>query len=175
MRRRGKNKHHHVATLNIVELAMRRVRKLARSDVDAHRAIARDNLAVLVGSEANCAERLMHLKSLADMANLSQTLAKMGLGSGALAVGIIERAQAALAAIAKSGPLDQWRADADQAEAIEWLIALHCEAQLAHASYGEFEDALKQTHQRVQQALAGNAGKADVVVPGEIGTRELAL
>jgi hypothetical protein len=111
-----------------------------------------------------------HWCSLADTAEVSQTLAGMGLGSGPEADRIIGDAKMALQAVKqRKAERGTWTLYPAEIEALDWLITLHGSTQLPACSYGEFDEAFHATHRRLRQALAGNAAPGKVVVVGDMG------
>ena len=109
-----------------------------------------------------------HWRSLADAANVAETLSAMGIGRGQQAADVLDSAQAALAAVhRRHAERGSWTLYAAELDALHWLIALHAK-QLAECSRGEFERALDSTHERLTQALAGNAPRDAVIVVGQI-------
>lgn len=115
------------------------------------------------GEEARAAWR-----ELADAANLAETLASMGLGSGEQARSTIDAAQAALAAVMQRHQAGgSWAMRASELDALRWLLQLH-QVQLGHTSYTEYDQAVQRTAQRVQQALRGNAAPGTYVLGGHL-------
>lgn len=112
-----------------------------------------------------------HWCSLADAANMAETLAEMGLGCGPEAERVINTAQKALHDVhQRHAARSTWTLYADEIDALHWLARLHCTAQLPACSFGEFSDAFNRTQNRLRQALAGNAPAGALVVAGGIGT-----
>lgn len=165
--------------LNAVEIALRRTRLLSAADIDAQRTRAIANidgltlgagLAVLAkpGDDAAC---LVHWQSLADVGNVAETMASMGLGSGPQADEIITTAQIALRDVfLKRQIMGVWALEEPQVDALRWLVALHCGTQLKAASYGEFERAYVTTENRQLGVLSGNGPPGAIVVTGLIGS-----
>lgn len=166
------------AHLNALEQAMNRVRRLSNADVLNQQANARRSIEVLkagaglavLAKKGDDAECLTHWKGLADVANMAETLASMGLGSGEQADAIIAAANKVLHDVfLRRQILGVWSLSVEQVDALEWLVALHCGTQLAACSYGEFERAFIRTRNRVHDAAHGNAAPGTVVVQGQIG------
>ena len=165
--------------LNAIEAAIKRARRLSDADVGMQQATAKGNieglrtgagLAVLANPADHDAACLVHWQSLADVGNVAETMASMGLGSGEQADQIIATAQNALRDVfLKRQIMGVWALEEPQAEALEWLVALHCGTQLPAASYGEFERAYVVTANRQRGALSGNAPPGVTVVTGQIG------
>ena len=102
------------------------------------------------------------------MANLAETFAAMGIGSGLEAERVVTVAQEVLYEVMnRQRERSTWTLHAAEIEALDWLIALHLK-QLQSCDMGEFERALLSTHQRVAQARAGNAPAGAIVIEGEI-------
>ena len=156
--------HHRPVHANAVHMALRRCQTIAREDVaKQHRIMltARHEFARGV----NCA---LHWRSLADVANLAETFAHMGIGSGPDAERVVTLAQETLFHVMqRQRERTSWTLHAAELEALDWLIALHLK-QLSCCDMGEFERALLSTHQRVAQARAGNAPAGAIVIEGEI-------
>lgn len=107
-------------------------------------------------------------KSLADTANMAETLAGMGLGAGPQATQVIADAQATLHDVfQRARRARTWAMTSVQIDTLRWLIDLHA-VQLAACSYGEFERALRSTQRRIFQAAQGNASPGKVVVVGDV-------
>jgi len=153
----------HVA-VNSVEIAINGARKLSQEDVDGqHRLLTRAAREFACGTQ--CAA---HWLSLADCANVAETLASMGLGSGDEADTVIQRAQQALHDVhQRHAQRGSWTLYADEIDALHWLVQLH-HVQLAACSFSEFARAMEQTENRLRQARAGNAPAGAVVIVGQI-------
>ncbi len=152
---------------NTMQVAMGNAQALAPSDVAAQTAIVRTALDSLRKGQ-HCDQ---HWRSLADTANMAETLCTMGLGSGPQAEQAINAAQAALAAVwQRHSARGSWTLYPAEIQALEWLPAIHA-VQLAACSYGEFERAFHSTSQRIAQARAGNAGPGTVVL-GDMGAHQ---
>jgi hypothetical protein len=150
--------------VNAVQLAIRRAGKLDRADVLGQHRLQQRALTEFAAGQ-HCAA---HWRTLADAANMAETLAGIGIGTGADALTIIADAQHALAAVARRHADRQtWTLYAGELDALRWLIALHGR-QLAECSYGEFDTAYVRTANRMAQALAGNAAADAVVVVGDV-------
>ncbi len=163
MSRRARIRQQRPVYVNAVQIAISRAQRLSDSDVAGQAALMQHALVELIAG-ANCST---HWRSLADTANMAETLAAMGLGCGPDADQIIEQGQQALA--------DAWRRHAERStwtlypaeiEALRWLVRLHCHTQLPACSYGELETALERTGNRIAQARAGNAAPGTVVLAG---------
>ncbi len=162
--KRRPNRRHHVATVNIVERVLSRNAALSAAHVAGQMEITRNALRDLPGSVTPG-----YWKSLVDTANMAETLAAMGLGSGPQADSCIARAQDALGAMAdRRQHAASWQPQPDELEALEWLLQLHA-IQLRACTYREFEEALSRLERRISQALKGNAKPGTVVVTGDIG------
>lgn len=145
--------------------AIHRAARLSALDVMQQTAIIRHALTEFACGR-DCAR---HWLSLADTANVAETLCEMGIGSGPAAEDVIERAQQALVDVhGRQAERGSWTLYADEIDALGWLRDLHV-LQLDVASYGEFDQAMTRTHNRMAQALAGNAAPGTVVLTGQIG------
>lgn len=152
---------------NAMQIALARVKPLTAADVAGQTALVQHALQQFCQG-INCAA---HWCSLADTANMAETLAGMGLGSGDDATRVIELAQRALADVhQRHTQRGSWTLYADEIDALHWLVRLHCTAQLPACSYGELGDAMAATRNRMQQALAGNAPRGALVIDGGMGT-----
>ena len=167
-RARARRYHPRHAATNAVEIAINRVRKLAPEDVARQDAIVRQAVAEFCRGE-RCEH---HWRSLADTANMSETLAEMGLGGGPDAERVIGTAQQALHDVHKRhATRNTWTLYADEIDALQWLAQLH-QLQLRECSYGEFETAFHRTANRLEQARAGNAAHGAIVVVGDMPRAE---
>ena len=155
--------------LNTLEIASNGAKRL--SDTDVHRQVAIVQ-AALAG--LSCGQHcLQHWRSLADSANMAESLAAIGLGRGADADEVIQRAQQALQAThERQATRGTWTMYHDEIDALGWLVRLFA-VQLAACSYREFEAAFRSTQRRISQALAGNAGAGAVVVGGDLGAKAI--
>ena len=151
---------------NAVQIALARVKPLTAADVAGQTALVQHALQQFCQG-INCDA---HWRSLADTANMAETLAGMGLGSGDDATRVIELAQRALADVhQRHTQRGSWTLYADEIDALHWLVRLHCTAQLPACSYGELGDAMAATRNRMQQALAGNAPRGALLIDGGMG------
>ena len=152
------------ALVNPLHRAMVGVQLLSTKDVAGQVHIARTALAELGRGH----DTATHWRSLADTANMAESLAAIGIGSGGDAQRVIHQAQRALADIhqrtRQRGTLALY---AHEVDALQWLISLH-RVQLTACSYSEFDTAFNATRQRIAQARAGNAPRGAIVVQGEI-------
>lgn len=152
--------------LNAVQIAIGRARPLALADVAGQRQLLQHALAQF--SQGIDCDR--HWCSLADAANVAETLAGMGLGAGADADQFIQAGQQALHDVhVRHSTRGTWTLYPAELQALDWLVWLHCTVQMPACSHGEFSDALDRTRNRVQQALAGNAPRGALVIDGGIG------
>jgi len=165
--RRARKYHPKPVHSNAVQIALARVKPLTAADVAGQTALVQNALQQFCQG-INCDA---HWCSLADTANMAETLAGMGLGSGDDATRVIELAQRALADVhQRHNQRGSWTLYADEIDALHWLVRLHCTAQLPACSYGELGDAMAATRNRMQQALAGNAPRGALVIDGGMGT-----
>jgi hypothetical protein len=165
--RRARKYHPKPVHSNAVQIALARVKPLTAADVAGQTALVQHALQQFCQG-INCDA---HWCSLADTANMAETLAGMGLGSGDDATRVIELAQRALADVhQRHNQRGSWTLYADEIDAMHWLVRLHCTAQLPACSYGELGDAMAATRNRMQQALAGNAPRGALVIDGGMGT-----
>lgn len=147
-----------------VQRAITGVRALEVRDVAGQVHIARTALSEL----GRGVDAWRHWRSLADTANMAESLAALRIGAGEHAAGVIRGAQQALADICSR--MQQGRSHAlhhHEVDALQWLVSLH-RLQLAACSYAEFERAFQATRERVAQARAGNAPRDAIVIEGEI-------
>lgn len=166
MSRRARKYHPRPTYANAVQIAIARVKPLSAADVAGQKELIQHALAQFCQG-AHCHA---HWCSLADAANMAETLAGMGLGSGDDASRVIELAQRALADVhQRHTTRGSWTLYADEIDALHWLVRLHCSAQLPACSYGELADAMTATRNRMQQALAGNAARGTLVIDGGMG------
>lgn len=153
------------SALNAVQIAINGARRLSDADVQGH-------MALIERAEREFAQGIdcaRHWASLADTANMAETFAAMGIGSGAQADDVIERAQRALSEVHQRHAIrGTWTLYADEIDAIHWLVRLHA-VQLGACSYREFATAMDRTQQRLAQARAGNAPAGAIVVVGQMG------
>lgn len=150
--------------VNPLQRAMTGVQLLAPRDVSGQISIARRALAELGRGH----DVQHHWRSLADTANMAESLAGLRIGAGDDAERVIRSAQRALADIHVR--LQHGRSRAlyhHEVDALQWLISLH-QLQLAACSYDEFARAFQATRDRVAQARAGNAPRHAIVIEGEI-------
>lgn len=150
--------------VNPLQRALTGVQTLAAADVQGQVRIARHALAEL-GRGRDTAH---HWRSLADTANMAESLAALGIGGGADAQRVIHQAQQALAHI--QGRLQHGSSRAlyaSEIDALQWLISLH-HLQLQACSYAEFDRAFNATRERIAQARAGNAAANAIVIEGLI-------
>lgn len=163
-RARARMQHPRRVAVNTMEIAASRARKLSRSDIDQQVALVRLAVAEFCRGQ-HCAQ---HWRSLADTANMAETLAGMRMGAGDAVDELVGNTQQALHDVferqASSGI---WTLFADEIDALLWLAPLH-QAQLEACSYGEFETAYDRTMRRLAQALAGNAAPGTIVVVGDM-------
>lgn len=167
MSRRARQRQQHprrVAT-NALHIAINGARRLSDHDVQQQVTLM-ERAASEFARGQHCP---VHWLSLADTANMAETLAGMGLGAGPDADRVIEDAQRALAAVhQRHATRGSWTLYADEIEAVHWLVRLHT-TQLQACSYSEFEQAFRRTAERLAQARAGNAPAGAVVVIGQMG------
>ena len=152
------------ALVNPIQRTITGVQLLSARDVAGQIHIARTALAEL-GRGRDTAH---HWRSLADTANMAESLCAIGIGSGAQAQRVIHQAQRALADIHQRTQQRATRAlYAREVDALQWLISLH-QLQLQQCSYSEFDAAFVATRNRIAQARAGNAPRDAIVIEGEI-------
>lgn len=158
----------HTAAVNAWQIAINRASKLSGTDVQQQMALVRQAVAEFCRGE-RCAH---HWRSLADTANMAETLARMRLGSGNHADRVIEAAQQTLHDVhQRHGERGIWTLYADEIASLQWLVGLHL-VQLEACSYGEFETAYRRTANRLEQARAGNAAHGAIVVVGDLHSLE---
>lgn len=106
--------------------------------------------------------------TLADAANMAETLCGMRLGSGPDAERVIEGAQQALADVhGRHAVRGTWTLWADEIDALQWLVRLYV-TQIEACSFSEFERAYQRTRNRIAQAVAGNAAPGTRIVVGRL-------
>lgn len=170
MSRRARQRAHHprrAGALNAVEIAINGARRLSDDDVQGRRRLlerARREMACGV-------QWRLHWGRLADAANMAETFAAMGLGSGPDAERVITAAQRALHdAHVRHAERGSCALYADEIDALDWLVRVHV-LQLASCSYSEFAAAYDRTRERISQAMAGNATPGACVVVGLVGSQ----
>ena len=154
--------------VNAIAMAINGARRLSSDDVQRQVGIAQDAFERLLRGAPSSDD----WRSLADTANMAETMVGLGLCAGAKARQVVADAQEALAyAQQERGERGTWALRAQEREEMRerlgWLIALHRE-QLAACSYSEFEQAYQRTCARIAQARAGNAPAGALVVEGEL-------
>ena len=157
--------------LNTMQIAKSRAQRLSDEDIAGQGALVETALREFLQG-IDCPR---HWCSLADTANMSETLAGMGLGSGPHADALIERGQQALAAVhQRQAARGTWTLYPAEIDALHWLVTLHCRTQLPATSYGELDTALERTLNRIVQARAGNAARGAIVLSGNFHPQESA-
>lgn len=165
--RRARQRAHHPrrAATNAVQIAINGARKLSDDDVQGQRRLlerARREMACGV-------QWRLHWGRLADAANMAETFAAMGLGSGPDAERVITAAQRALHdAHVRHAERGSCALYADEIDALDWLVRLYV-VQLGACSQREFEAAYIRTRDRIHQAAVGNAAPGTCVVVGLVG------
>lgn len=156
------------AELNTMQRVLVGVSKLQPADVQRQRQAMQAAIEGLLAGHpgSDC------WKSMADAANIAETLASMGIGGGPEAEQVIADAQEVLAYMAQEhASRGTWALHAAERDEVRhrllWLASVHG-AQLEHCSYGEFDRAYQATRERVSQARAGNAPAGAIVVEGLI-------
>lgn len=145
-------------------LAMTRVHKLRQDDAQRQVQLMRTALDQFKRG-LHCAQ---HWRSLADTANVTETLAQLGIGTGPQAWQVINDAQHVLSAVQlRHQAGHSWTLHPTEMAALAWLIDLHA-VQLLSCDYSEFERALDLTRNRIAQARAGNAPAGALIIEGEI-------
>ena len=171
MSRRARRRAERPVYLNAPQIAMNRAQRLSDADAAGQRMLVETAPLEFCRGE-HCAR---HWASLADAANMAETLAGMGLGSGPHADEVIDRGQQALADVhMRHAERGTWTLYPAEIDALHWLVALHCRTQLPATSYGEMETALDRTRNRIAQARAGNASPGTVVLSGNFYPQEAA-
>ncbi len=160
---------HRLIDGNPVVRAIRRAALLSEADVLMQKVAIEAALSGLLGGGTNAAG---HWASLADAANMAETLEAMGIGSGEEMRNAIADAQESLAWMAQErherGTWALRHHERQEVEArLQWLRTLHV-FQLRVCSYGEFEQAYRRTEDRVRQARAGNAPRGAIVIEGQL-------
>lgn len=150
--------------LNAHQIAMAKVHKLRQTDLAGQYAVMDTALRSFAAGH-DCAH---HWRSLADVANVCESLAAMGIGAGSQADEIIRSAQRVLHdVLQRHRSRATWTLYPLELDTLYWLLALH-KRQLAECDHSEFSRALDQTHARIAQARAGNAPAGAIVIEGEI-------
>lgn len=151
--------------LNARQLAIHNARKLPDSDVTWQIGLVREHLAHMLTGAPTALESW---KSLADVANMTETLASMRIGSGDDAERVIAEAQESLAWLWKTArDRGTWALKADERQTVEerldWLIRLH-EIQMRAVSISEYARAFDRLKARIQAAQRGQHGRGVTVV-----------
>lgn len=154
--------------LNSLQRAITGAAKLLPAEVQRMRTIGTTALEQLMMGR-DCAQAW---RDLAEIANMAEGLARIGVGSGPEGEQVIEDAQEALAYVQQERQArGTWALHASEREEVRgrlgWLISLHA-TQLQGCSYTLFERAYQATQVRIAQARAGNAAAGDIVIEGEI-------
>jgi hypothetical protein len=154
--------------LNALQRALVGTALLLPAEVQRMRNIANGHLELLMKGH-DC---LPSWRSLADTANMAESLCRIGVGSGTEAERVIVEAQEALAYVMQERQTrSTWALHASEREEVRgrlgWLISLHV-TQLQGCSHTLFERAYQDTQRRVAQAVAGNAAPGAIVIEGEI-------
>lgn len=150
---------------NAHALAIHNARKLPEADVTGQIALVREHLAILLSGQPAAAESW---KSLADVANMTETLADMRIGSGEEAERVIQEAQDSLAQMwTTAQERGTWALRADERQQIEerldWMVRLH-EIQMRAVSIKEYARAFDRLKARVSAARRGQHGRGVTVV-----------
>lgn len=149
---------------NAVQIAINGARRLSAADVDL---LAGEQQRALneFSQGKNCPD---NWRRLGDAANVAETMAAMGLGSGQQADEVIAQAKQALRNCAeRHHQRATWTLYAQELDALTWLLRLQ-RLQLQVCSYSEFCAAIDTTQQRIRQAVAGNAPAGAVLVQAPI-------
>ncbi len=154
--------------LNAHAMAIHNARKLPDSDVTGQITLVREHLAHMLTGAPTAAESW---KSLADVANMTETLAQMRIGSGDDAERVIAEAQESLAWLwTTATERGTWALRADERQTVEerldWLIRLH-ELQMRAVSIREYAKAFERCRARMAAARRGQVGRG-VTVVGEM-------
>ena len=145
--------------VNTMAIAINQARCLSKEDVA-------NQIGLVTLSLAQFDSRQAWL-NMADTVNMSEAFARARIGSGPQADEVVLLAQQALhAAHQRHAESGAWALEANESEALHWLLRLHA-LQLGACSFGEFQYAMKSVERRTSQALAGN-GPRGVVVVGEM-------
>lgn len=154
--------------LNAHQMAIHNSGLLPESDVTGQMQLLREHLDHLMSGQPSARVSWM---SMADAANMTETLAGMRIGGGDDAERVIQEAQESLAeawqAAEKRGT---WAMSAQARqtlqERLEWLLVLH-ETQMLAVSIREYARAFERTRARMAAARRGQVGRG-VVVVGEM-------
>lgn len=168
--RRARQRAHHPrrAATNAVQMAINGAALLPADDVRGMLALTERALREF----ARGVDCRLHWSTLADTANMAETLASMGLGSGDQADDVIGRAQQALHDVhQRAHARGTYTLYADEIDALHWLVRLYV-VQLGACSQREFEAAYIRTRDRIHQAAVGNAAPGTCVVVGLVGHRQ---
>jgi len=149
---------------NAHQLAMAKVHKLRQQDL-ADQFTVLDTALRSFAAGHRCAH---HWRSLADAANVCETLAALGICAGTQAQEVIHCAQRVLHdVLQRQRTRGTWTLYPLELDTLYWLLALH-KRQLAECDYSEFNRALDLTQARIAQARAGNAPAGAIVIEGEL-------
>ncbi|MBA3622887.1 MAG: hypothetical protein H0W48_00150 [Methylibium sp.] len=147
---------------NAIQRAIESSRKLpadAQRELKAIVQRSRDEFVKQVDTVANW-------RALADALNQAEALAGFGICSDAESIDAIEGAQTVLSRVWSShAGGGSWALFSTEITALDEGLLRH-RIQLEHCSLGEYGRATKAVRNRVQAALAGNAGKRVTVLGG---------
>ena len=154
--------------LNSLQMAIHNSGLLPASDVTGQMQLLREHLVHLLSGQPSARVSWM---SMADAANMAETLAGMRIGGGEEAERVIREAQESLAEAWQTAEKRGTWAMSAQArqmlqERLEWLLQLH-EVQMRAVSIREYSRAFERTRARMAAARRGQVGRG-VVVVGEM-------
>lgn len=146
--------------LNNIERAITGARRLPDENV-AEVCAAMDVALVQFGRGQDCP---LHWRSMADAMNVAEQLAAVRICSDDTSAGMIQAAQAVLAAVqGRQATTGSWTLRSEERKALDDGLWLHG-VQLRNCSFREYETAVARCQAVVRGALAGNVGAGTVVV-----------
>jgi hypothetical protein len=167
MSRRARQRRQVRIVTDPISLAIANARAIAPDDVAMHERIMQTALDEF-SRGLHCHA---HWLSMADCANMAQTLAEMRIVGGAEVMAIVHASQATLAAVMQRHQAGgSWTLRAPELASLRDLVWLHTQ-QLRTASHGEFSRAAHITAERVSQARAGNAPRDAIVIEGQLNAQ----
>ena len=155
MSRRARNRpdKRRVAALNSIQIAIEGASLLAPTDRTALQDIIQRALFQFqCGTDCEA-----HWPSLADALNVAEALSHAGICSDSTSRGMLERAQASLAAVwQRHAGGGSWTLRGSELQALGDGVLI-ARVQLDHCSVREYVDAVETTRRRMQAARSGNA------------------
>lgn len=152
---------------NSWKMAIFGARRLPDAAVDGQMDLLRQHLTILLSGQPAAA---LSWRSMVDAASVAEELARLRIGSGDEADGVINQAKAMLQYMhqwaAERGTWALHAKDRQSCEdALAWLLTLH-DTQMRACSHREYSLALDRAEARAKAALRGQHGKGVTVVGG---------